>query len=114
MIASAKPSQIHTVDQILIFTQGNGRAIVAGEEQELSAGDLVIVPAGTQHQFLNTGSVPLELLTVYSPAEHNATTVHRTKKEGDEEEEAGRDKPPSWSQNTKAENQKQGIVLTPE
>lgn len=87
---------------------------MAGKEQELSAGDLVVVPAGTQHQFLNTGDVPLELLTVYAPAEHNATTVHQTKKEGDAEEEAGRDEPPAWSQNTKDENEKLGFVQLPE
>ncbi|KAK2755691.1 hypothetical protein FQN54_005840 [Arachnomyces sp. PD_36] len=102
--------EIHTVDQVLIFTHGTGRAIVAGKEQDISAGDLVIVPAGTQHQFLNTGKVPLELLTVYSPAEHKATTVHQTKEEGDAEEEAGRDEPPAWSQGSKEENRKRGVV----
>ena len=48
---------------------------------------MVIVPAGTQHQFINTSKTqPLELVTVYSPAEHDSRTVHKTKEEGDEEE----------------------------
>ncbi|KAJ8131225.1 hypothetical protein O1611_g2401 [Lasiodiplodia mahajangana] len=102
--------EIHTVDQILTFTSGTGLAQVGGREQEVKAGDLVIVPAGTQHQFINTGPTPLLLYTVYSPAEHKATTVHKTKEEGDREEEEGRDEPPGWSRRSKAENEKEGWV----
>ncbi|KAI0862518.1 RmlC-like cupin domain-containing protein [Xylaria cubensis] len=102
--------EIHTVDQILTFTSGTGLAQVGGKEQKVKAGDLVIVPAGTQHQFINTGSTPLLLYTVYSPAEHKTTTVHKTKEQGDKEEEKGRDEPPEWSQKSKAENEKEGWV----
>ncbi|KAI0192219.1 cupin domain-containing protein [Xylaria flabelliformis] len=106
--------QIHTVDQILTFTSGTGLAQVGSKEQKVKAGDLVIVPAGTQHQFINTGSTPLLLYTVYSPAEHKATTVHKTKEQGDKEEEEGRDEPPEWSQKSKAENEKEGWVKVTE
>ncbi|KAL2817506.1 RmlC-like cupin domain-containing protein [Aspergillus cavernicola] len=100
----------HSVDQILLFTHGNGRAIVAGKEQDVKQGDVVIVPAGTQHQFLNVGKVPLEVVTIYSPAEHDPRTVHQTKAEGDAQEEAGEDEAPEWSQRSKSENEKLGIV----
>lgn len=46
------------------------------------------------------------LYTIYSPAEHNPSSVHKTKEEGDELEEAGKDEPPEWSQKSKAENAK--------
>ncbi|KAG7288476.1 hypothetical protein NEMBOFW57_004829 [Staphylotrichum longicolle] len=101
---------IHTVDQILTFTSGTGLAQVGGRDQEVKAGDMVIVPAGTKHQFLNKGPTPLILYTVYSPAEHKATTVHKTKEEGDREEEEGIDEPPSWSQRSKKENEAEGLV----
>ncbi|KAK4179300.1 RmlC-like cupin domain-containing protein [Triangularia setosa] len=97
--------EIHTVDQILTFTSGTGLAQVGGEERNIKAGDMVVVPAGTKHQFLNTGPNPLILYTVYSPAEHKATTVHGTKEEGDKAEEEGRDEPPIWSQRSKQENE---------
>ncbi|KAL2787091.1 RmlC-like cupin domain-containing protein [Aspergillus keveii] len=100
----------HSVDQILLFTHGDARAIVGGKEQDVKAGDVVIVPAGTQHQFLNVGSVPLEVVTIYSPAEHDPRTVHQTKEEGDAQEEAGEDEAPQWSQRSKGENEKMGIV----
>ncbi|PLB49910.1 RmlC-like cupin [Aspergillus steynii IBT 23096] len=100
----------HTVDQVLLFTSGIGKAIVAGKEQEVKQGDTVIVPAGTQHQFLNVGSAPLEVVTIYSPAEHHPQTVHQTKAEGDEKEESGQDEPAEWSQRSKEENEKLGLV----
>ncbi|KAI1492865.1 cupin domain-containing protein [Biscogniauxia mediterranea] len=106
--------EIHTVDQILTFTSGTGLAQVGGKEQNVKAGDLVIVPAGTQHQFINTGPTPLLLYTVYSPAEHKPTTVHKTKEQGDKEEEEGIDEAPEWSQKSKAENEREGWVKVPE
>ena len=46
---------------------------------------------------INTGPTPLCLFTVYAPAEHAETTVHKTKEEGDELEEAGKDEAPEWA-----------------
>ena len=68
--------------------------------------------AGTQHQFVNTGATPLILYTIYSPAEHDPRTVHKTKEEGDEEEDAGKDEAPEWSQQSKDHNEKAGLVKT--
>ena len=107
---SANEWQKHTVDQTLTFTSGKGKATIAGKEQEVKAGDLIIVPAGTQHQFVNTGPTPLILYTVYSPAEHKPTSVHKTKEQGDQEEEDGIDVAPDWSRKSKAENEKAGLV----
>ncbi|RAK77817.1 cupin domain-containing protein [Aspergillus fijiensis CBS 313.89] len=106
--------EVHTVDQTLIFTHGTGKAIVAGKEQEVKQGDVVIVPAGTQHQFLNAGDTPLELVTIYAPAEHDPRTVHQTKAEGDAQEEAGEDEAPEWSQRSKSENERIGLVKVPQ
>jgi len=102
--------EVHTVDQILLFTSGKGLATIAGKDHEVNAGDVVVVPAGTQHQFVTRGDQPLELITVYSPAEHDAKTVHKTKEEGDKEEEEGKDEAPAWSQRSKADNEAEGLV----
>ena len=40
---------------------------------------LVAVPAGTRHNFINTGGTPLKLFAVYSPPEEASGTLHRTK-----------------------------------
>ncbi|KAF4312260.1 Cupin RmlC-type [Botryosphaeria dothidea] len=104
--------EVHSVDQTLLFTHGTGLAQVGGKERPVKSGDVVIVPAGTQHQFLNTGKDPLELITVYAPAEHDPRTVHQTKEEGDKEEEDGIDIAPEWSRRSQKENEKAGLVKT--
>lgn len=102
--------EVHTVDQILMFTSGRGLATVAGKDQEVKAGDVVVVPAGTQHQFVTRGDQPLELITIYAPGEHLPTSVHKTKEIGDKEEEDGIDEAPEWSQNSKKDNEEKGFV----
>ena len=82
-------------DQILTFVSGVGEATIDGESQEVAQGDLVCVPAGARHNFVNTGPNPLVLYTVYGPAEHADGAVHHTKEEADEAEESGQDEPPA-------------------
>jgi len=82
-------------DQILSFVSGVGEARVAGETKQIAAGDLVVVPAGTEHNFVNTGVNPLVLYTVYGPPDHADGVVHRTKEEGEAAEAAGEDEPPN-------------------
>jgi mannose-6-phosphate isomerase-like protein (cupin superfamily) len=82
-------------DQILTFVSGTGEAMVAGEKRKVAQGDLVVVPAGKKHNFVNTGENPLILYTVYGPPEHADGAVHATKEEADEAEESGRDEPPT-------------------
>jgi mannose-6-phosphate isomerase-like protein (cupin superfamily) len=82
------------IDQILTFVSGTGEARVEGEKKPVEAGDLVVVPSGTRHNFVNTGPNPLVLYTVYGPPDHADGVVHRTKEEADAAEEAGEDEPP--------------------
>ena len=69
------------VDQVLVFVQGEGRAILDGEGSAVGVGHLVHVPAGTRHNFVNTGTTDLRLYTIYAPPEHRPGTIHRTKAE---------------------------------
>jgi mannose-6-phosphate isomerase-like protein (cupin superfamily) len=74
------------VDQVLVFIDGEGAAMLDGERSAVGPGRLVLVPAGTRHNFINTGSSDLRLYTVYAPPEHAAGTVHRTKADADADE----------------------------
>src|SRR3954447_3292067 len=82
-------------DQILTFVSGTGKALISASEKSVAQGDLVVVPAGTKHNFLNTGQNPLILYTVYGPPEHADGAVHTTRSEADEAEESGQDEPPT-------------------
>jgi mannose-6-phosphate isomerase-like protein (cupin superfamily) len=74
------------VDQVLAFTEGEGVAILEGEESPVGPGRLVHVPAGTRHNFVNRGAGDLRLYTMYAPPQHAPGTVHRTKAEADADE----------------------------
>jgi mannose-6-phosphate isomerase-like protein (cupin superfamily) len=82
-------------DQILSFVSGVGEATVDGETTSVKAGDIVVVPAGKEHNFTNPGPNPLVLYTVYGPPDHADGVVHRTKEEADAAEAAGDDEPPT-------------------
>lgn len=70
-------------DQVLVFVDGRGVAVLDGQESEIGPNDLVFVHAGTRHNFKNTGDAPLRLVTIYAPPEHSAGTVHETKAQAD-------------------------------
>ncbi len=58
----------HKGDQIIYVIEGAATARVAGEEREVKAGDLLIIPSGTMHT-LRTGTQPLFALTILAPPE---------------------------------------------
>ena len=80
-------NEVHAdVDQILLFVEGVGQATVGEDTKTIGQNHLVFVPAGTWHNFTNTGSKDLRLVSVYAPPEHPDGTVHRTKEEADKAE----------------------------
>jgi len=82
-------------DQILSFFTGTGEAFVGGATKAVGQGDVVVVPAGTEHNFTNTGTNALVLSTIYGPPDHAPNTVHTTKEQADAAEAAGEDQPPN-------------------
>lgn len=75
--------EVHeTVDQFLRIENGEGKAILNGEESIIGDGSAIVVPAGTEHNIVNTSSdKKMKLYTIYSPAEHRDKTIHKTKTE---------------------------------
>lgn len=74
-------------DQILVFVEGEGKAIIDGSESAISEGDLFLVKSGAKHNFINTSpDNPLKLYTIYSPAHHPADRVQQTKEQAMAEE----------------------------
>jgi len=72
------------VDQFIRVEAGKGKAILDGDEYELQDGSAIVIPAGTEHNVLNTSSTDvLKLYTIYTPPEHPDGTVHKTKAEAD-------------------------------
>ena len=79
--------EVHPMtDQILFFVVGSGEAIVAGESDKICEGDVVFVPANTEHNFKNTGKTDMKLYTVYAPPAHKDKTIEKTKDDVEKDE----------------------------
>lgn len=75
------------VDQFIRVEAGKGKAVLNGVEHALSDGSAVVIPAGVEHNIVNTSSgEPMKLYTIYSPPEHPHGTIHRNKAEAQEYE----------------------------
>jgi len=90
VLMSLKPNEdigmeIHTDnDQFFRFEQGQGKCIIDGNEYELSDGSVIVVPAGAEHNIINTSETEdLKLYTIYSPAHHKDGVVRTTKAEAE-------------------------------
>jgi mannose-6-phosphate isomerase-like protein (cupin superfamily) len=82
-------SEVHeTTDQVFIFVEGQGEADLGGEVRQFDDGDLVFVRAGTRHNIINRGRVPLRLITIYAPPQHAPGTIHESRAEADAAEAA--------------------------
>ncbi len=93
VVMSLKPNEeigmeMHHLDQFIRCEQGTGKAILDGIEQDISDGFVVLVPAETNHNIINTSSEKtLKLYTIYSPPNHRDGVVHKTKQEAKADEE---------------------------
>lgn len=69
------------VEQTLFNISGVGKVVLDGVESDFNTGDVVVVTPGTKHNFINTGSEPLKIYTVYAPPNHLDGRIHKTKAE---------------------------------
>ncbi len=71
-------------DQFIRVEEGEGVAILDGEKHRLEDGVAVVIPAGTEHNVINTSqTAPMRLYTLYTPPEHPDGIIHETKAEAD-------------------------------
>lgn len=74
------------IDQFIRIEEGEGKAILNGEESKLEDDFAVVIPAGAEHDIVNTSQTKkLKLYTIYTPPEHADGTVHKTKEEAEKD-----------------------------
>ena len=76
-------AEVHDGDQLLYAVKGKGTAVIDGTREPFEKGTMLCVPAGTEHNVINTGDEPFKLFTVYAPPQHASGTVHETKADAD-------------------------------
>ena len=93
VLMSLKPGEeigveVHaTVDQFFRVEEGSAAVVIDGVRSDVGSGSAFIVPAGANHNVINTGNEPLKLYTIYSPPNHRDGTVHRTRAQAEMDDE---------------------------
>jgi mannose-6-phosphate isomerase-like protein (cupin superfamily) len=92
VVMSLKPAEdigaeVHKLDQFFRVEQGSGEAVLNGVTTPIRSGYAVVVPAGVEHNIINTGAEPLKLYTLYAPPNHRDGVVHRTRADADADTE---------------------------
>ena len=84
--------EIHKdTDQVIRIEQGMALVKMGKSQveqnfcQSVCKGDSVFVPAGTWHNVINIGRVPLKVSSIYAPPHHPKGTIHHTKAEAEME-----------------------------
>jgi mannose-6-phosphate isomerase-like protein (cupin superfamily) len=78
-------SEVHAdTDQVLYLLSGEGKVVLNKEEAPFKVGDVVLVHAGTEHNFITVGEEPMKIITMYSPPHHPEGTIHETKEQAQE------------------------------
>ena len=79
--------EVHKLDQFFRVEEGSGDAVLDGVRTAIRAGFAVVIPAGTNHNIINTGTVPMKLYTLYSPPNHRDGVVHHTRADAEADNE---------------------------
>jgi quercetin dioxygenase-like cupin family protein len=73
-----KGHDLHThpeSEEILFVLRGEGEQSVDGDRREVTAGDMIYIPADIEHGTWNTGWEAMQILAVYAPAGPEATVA---------------------------------------
>ena len=80
-------AEVHKLDQFFRVEEGAGEAVLDGVRTTIKTGFAVLVPAGTKHNIINNGSVPLKLYTLYASPNHRDGVVHHTRADAEADTE---------------------------
>jgi mannose-6-phosphate isomerase-like protein (cupin superfamily) len=88
VVMSLKPGEeigmeVHPdTDQFFRIDSGKAKIVIDGNEYNVQDGFAAVVPAGSQHNVINTSNTNhLKLYTLYCPAHHRNGVVHATKEQ---------------------------------
>ena len=64
--AHGTPAHRHLCDEVVTVQRGSAELTMGGTIRRLGEGDTVVLPANVDHQILNAGAGPLELVAVFT------------------------------------------------
>ena len=80
-------AEVHKLDQFFRVEEGTGEAVLNGVRTPIRTGFAVLVPAGVNHNIINSGDVPLKLYTLYAPPNHRDGVVNHTRADAEADNE---------------------------
>jgi mannose-6-phosphate isomerase-like protein (cupin superfamily) len=80
-------AEVHKLDQLFRLEEGMGEAVLDGIRTPIQTGSVIVIPAGTKHNIINTSSMQMSLLTIYSPPNHRDGVIHHTRAEAQADNE---------------------------
>ncbi len=71
-------------DQFFRFEKGQGEVIIDGNKYNVKDGDAVVIPAGAEHNVINTSATEaLQAYTIYAPPHHKDGIIRTTKQDAE-------------------------------
>lgn len=74
-------AEVHQLDQFFRVEEGTGEAVLDKVRTAIQPGFAILIPAGTNHNIINTGNAPMKLSSIYAPPNHRDGVVHHTRAE---------------------------------
>lgn len=77
--------ETHKFDQIIFVVEGQAKSILNGKESIVKEGDMIFIPEGTAHNFVNLSKEkPFKILSVYSNTDIPAGSIYKKKSDAHE------------------------------
>ncbi len=72
--------ETHEFDQVIFVVEGQAKSILNGKNSTVAAGDMIFIPQGTPHNFINlSAKKPFKIISVYSATDIPENAVYKTK-----------------------------------
>ena len=79
--------EVHKLDQFFRVEEGTDEAVLDGVHARISPGFVALIPAGTNHNIINTGTAPMNFYKLYAPPNHLDGVVHHTRADAEKDNE---------------------------
>ena len=72
--------ETHQFDQVIFVVEGQAKSILNGKNSTVTAGDMIFIPQGIPHNFINLNqNKPFKIISVYSATDISENAVYKKK-----------------------------------
>lgn len=72
--------ETHKFDQVIFVVEGKAKAILEGKESTVKANDMIYVPQGVAHNFINlNANKPFKIISIYSDTDIPLNAAYKKK-----------------------------------